>query len=311
MPTVSIVIPIYNVEALLPRCLDSVLAQTFPDWEALLVDDASSDGTLSVAEGYAARDGRFRVFRHPENRGQMTARRTGYSAAAGEWIMFADGDDRLRPEAVGKLLEAARGTGSDIVSGGVDSIRNGVSDTRRFRNVLRYGNDSAGALKAMLRGEITHSLWNKIYRASLFRDPEPQTFDHFTNAEDALLNYQLAGRISRIGTIPDIVYEYCYNPVSSTGGKLSDTAVRSHLAFQKMRLGLMRPYPRLEKDVLAATVRDLCRLCLKGTDRRTLNRMLGPDFPVHLTVPDIFRYGNGRYKLKGIRQAYLAPLFEK
>ena len=310
MCVVSIVIPVFNVEALLPRCLDSVLGQTFRDWEALLVDDASADGTLAVAQAYAARDDRFRVLRHAENLGQMTARRTGYAAARGAWIMFADGDDLLRPEAMDRLLDAARSTGADIVSGCVASVRDGVSDTKRFRNVLLHGNGREGAFRSMLRGEITHSLWNKVYRASLFRDPEPETFDHYTNAEDALLNYQLVNRISRIATVRDIVYEYHFNAASSTGGRLSPTAVSSHVAFQKKRMALLQPYPELWGDLRAAAVRDLCRLCVKGADRRTVNRLLGPDFPLHLTVRDIFRYGNGRYRLKGIRQAFLMPLFK-
>lgn len=310
-PLVSIVIPLYNVEALLPRCLDSVLAQTRQDWEVIGVDDGSVDGTAAVFERYVLADNRFRLVRHPENKGQMTARHTGCSLARGTWILFADGDDALRPRAVEVLLDAALAEGADIVTGGVDSVRDGKSDTRRFSNVLRYGNDRTGAFRAMLRGEITHSLWNKIYRASLFRDPEPRTWDHMTNAEDALLNYQLLGRITRIAAVPDIVYTYYHNPASSTGSGLSAAAVESHVFFQKQRLALLQDQPALRRDLYAAAVRDLCRLCILGSDRKTVNRLLGADFPLHLTVRDIVRYGNGRYRIKGVRQAYLSPLLKK
>ena len=307
-PIVSIIIPIYNVESLLPRFLDSLSAQSFKSWEAIMVDDASVDGTVAVAERYVSADNRFILLHNPENLGQMRARETGYKAAGGSFIMFADGDDRLPPDAVSLLYDAITGTGSDIVSGAVVSVRDGDYDYKRFGNKLRYGNDSSGTYKALLRNEMTHSLWNKIFKADLFRDPEPEAFDHFTNAEDALLLYQLVRRARRITAIPDVVYEYHYNSASSTGGALSQRSVRSHIAFQKKRLSMMDAYPDLHRDTLAASVRDLSRLCLRGVDRQTVNQLLGDDFPVHLTVPDILRYGKGRYRLKGIRLAYLTPL---
>ena len=132
-----------------------------------------------------------------------------------------------------------------------------------------------------------------------------------TNAEDALLNYQLLGRITRIAAVPDIVYTYYHNPASSTGSGLSAAAVESHVFFQKQRLALLQDQPSLRRDLYAAVVRDLCRLCILGSDRETVNRLLGADFPLHLTVRDIVRYGNGRYRIKGVRQAYLAPLLKK
>ena len=97
MTAISIIVPVYNAEKTLPRCIDSILAQTFTDYELILVDDGSSDGSLSVCSAYAARDSRIRVL-HQENAGVSAARNAGLDAAAGKYIMFCDSDDEVEPE---------------------------------------------------------------------------------------------------------------------------------------------------------------------------------------------------------------------
>ena len=102
MPLVSIVIPVYKAEDLLPRCLDSILAQTMPDWECVMVDDGSPDGSGAVCDRYAAQDSRFKVI-HKVNEGGSIARNVGVENACGKWLYFVDNDDVLAPG----LLEAA------------------------------------------------------------------------------------------------------------------------------------------------------------------------------------------------------------
>ena len=94
MPGFSIIIPVYNVAPYLRECLDSVVAQTFADWEAICVDDGSTDGSGAILDGYAARDGRFRVI-HQVNAGVSAARNAALDVAQGEWIGFVDADDVL------------------------------------------------------------------------------------------------------------------------------------------------------------------------------------------------------------------------
>ena len=99
-PFFSIIIPVYNVAPYLRECLDSVLAQTFPDWEAICVDDGSSDGSGAILDEYAAKDVRFRVI-HQHNRGVGAARNAGLDAAKGGWVLFLDGDDLWHQELLG------------------------------------------------------------------------------------------------------------------------------------------------------------------------------------------------------------------
>lgn len=119
MPKFSIIIPVYNVAPYLRECLDSVLAQTFTDWEAICVDDGSTDGSGAILDEYAAQDSRFRVI-HQTNAGVSAARNAALDVTCGEWIGFLDADDIL---VVNRLACVA-----DAISDGVDWIRAGFID---------------------------------------------------------------------------------------------------------------------------------------------------------------------------------------
>ena len=104
MPTISVIVPVYNVEKYLRCCVDSILAQTFTDIEVLLVDDGSTDSSGAICDEYAQLDRRVRVF-HKTNGGVSSARNLGLDEATGRWIMFVDSDDKVSPEICERLLE--------------------------------------------------------------------------------------------------------------------------------------------------------------------------------------------------------------
>lgn len=114
----SIIIPVYNVAPYLRECLDSVLAQTFTDWEAICVDDGSTDGSGAILGEYAAKDSRFRVFHQP-NAGVSAARNKALDEVRGEWIAFLDSDDILHEDFLARLLDAAKSSNAELVIGGV------------------------------------------------------------------------------------------------------------------------------------------------------------------------------------------------
>ena len=113
-PLVSIIVPIYNREKTLPFCIEGILASTERDFELLLVDDGSSDGSPGICREYARKDGRVRVFRQ-ENSGVGTARNLGLDNASGEWILFVDSDDSIFPDCLGILKDSGLGPGTDLV----------------------------------------------------------------------------------------------------------------------------------------------------------------------------------------------------
>ena len=115
-PLISIIIPVYNVEAYLRQCLDSILMQEMTDWEAILVDDGSPDGSGAICDEYAAGDPRIKVF-HKANGGVSSARNLGLEVAKGEWIVFVDSDDKIE-----KGFLEIEDVSADIIQKGYDNI---------------------------------------------------------------------------------------------------------------------------------------------------------------------------------------------
>ena len=117
---VSIIVPVYNTEPFLSRCLDSILCQSFTDFELLLIDDGSTDGSGAICDDYAERDSRIRVF-HKENGGVSSARNLGIDNSKGEWLYFADSDDELLPNGLQTLVNCID-EDVDVVMGGYEKF---------------------------------------------------------------------------------------------------------------------------------------------------------------------------------------------
>ncbi|MFE9097685.1 CDP-glycerol glycerophosphotransferase family protein [Streptomyces sp. NPDC007264] len=150
-PRLSVIVPIYDVERYLPACLDSLAAQTFQDFEVLMVDDGSPDGSAAIAETYAARDPRFRLIRK-ENGGLGAARNTGmaHMAAESEFLTFVDSDDLIPPDAYRLMTGSLDDTGSDFATGNVFHLKGEKSwqvplmrmlagEARQRTHISRYG----------------------------------------------------------------------------------------------------------------------------------------------------------------------------
>ena len=174
----SIIVPIYNVEEFLPRCLDSILVQTFTDFELILIDDGSPDRCGKIIDEYAKVDSRIVVV-HQENRGVSAARNEGLRIAQGRYIGFVDPDDWIEPNMYETLLEPfKKDKRLSICAGGIvfhDSI-NGIErmvDASSLENTLQ----SSGRLMKLIavshsndRDIILQSLLNKVFRKTLFED---------------------------------------------------------------------------------------------------------------------------------------------
>lgn len=115
MPKVSVITPVYNVEAYLRQCLDSVLNQTLRDIEIICVDDGSTDGSAAILEEYAAKDSRIKVVKQ-ENAGAGAARNAGLSVAKGEWLSILDADDEFSPNMLSEMVEAGERNSADVVA---------------------------------------------------------------------------------------------------------------------------------------------------------------------------------------------------
>ena len=190
---ISIIIPVFNLEKELPRCLDSVLAQSYREIEVVIVDDGSSDNSAGIMWQYAERDERVKpVFQ--DNGGVTSARLRGVREASGQWIGFVDGDDEVEPDMYERLLKNAVAYHADISHCGYQMC---FPDGRvhYFHNTgLLAQQDRITALKELLSGSrIEPGLWNKLFHKSLFHSllhGEAVPLDIKIN-EDLLMNYRL------------------------------------------------------------------------------------------------------------------------
>lgn len=229
MPKVSIVIPVYNMEKLLDRCMESVLAQTLEDVEILLVDDGSTDTSPALCDDYAKKDGRVRVI-HKENGGLTSAWKKGSEEAKGEYIGYVDSDDFIDADMYERMYERAAATDADIVCCGL--IHWYESDPERnWSEQMEFPTDS---LKKSELSEILYpSLINdgsfmgrhlqpnrvtKIVRSSLVKKNLNQCNDAVSIGEDYQFSLCMFLDAERVEIIRDYFpYYYYINTASMTG----------------------------------------------------------------------------------------------
>lgn len=205
-PEVTVVAPFYNVEKYLADCLDSLLAQSFEDFEVLLVDDGSPDGSRVIAETYAARDPRVRIVTR-ENGGLGAARNTGVREARGRFLTFVDSDDLLPSGALEALVSSARRSGSDIVMGSVERFDSTGAWLPLWVGEVHTNRRAAVHLEDFLPLLRNHYTWNKLYRRD-FWDAQGLWFREGVTYEDQPIVTQLLVRARTIDVIPEVVYHY-------------------------------------------------------------------------------------------------------
>ena len=165
--TVSVIVPVFNVVNYIERCIKSVLNQTEKNFELILIDDGSSDGSEVICDNFAGIDSRVRVF-HQVNSGRCVARNVGLQNASGEWIYFLDSDDWIEPDFIKELLAVYKQTGSNIISCKTQIwIGNDINDRNVDTDTITTFNLDA-IIKGLLKQEIIRfELWNKLIKKEL------------------------------------------------------------------------------------------------------------------------------------------------
>ena len=181
-PRVSIIVPVYKAEAYLHRCIDSIIVQTFTNWELLLVDDGSPDRSGVICDEYAGKDERIKVF-HKENGGVSSARNLGIDKAVGDWLCFIDSDDTIQPTYLDDFeLDKIK---SDIYIQGYVKIKKGkVVDKRSFANCKET--DFLAILAYSEENYIINSPWIKLYKRSIVVDNDIRFDINTSYGEDHL-----------------------------------------------------------------------------------------------------------------------------
>ena len=168
-PEISIIVPVYQVEKYLNECIDSILAQTFTDFELILVDDGSPDNCPALCDAAAKRDSRVRVI-HKQNGGVSTARNAGLDAAQGNWIAFVDSDDTAAPEYLEKMHKAVLETGADFAICSSQCIdETGKTLAGGEHRLLNEFLPQEEVLRRMVVSDFQVP-WNKLYRRKLLEN---------------------------------------------------------------------------------------------------------------------------------------------
>lgn len=216
----TVIVPVYKVEEYLPRCVDSILGQTYENLEVILVDDGSPDGSGAICDAYAARDSRVKVI-HKENGGLSSARNAGIDAARGEYLAFVDSDDWIEPDAYESMMALMERCGVKLVCGGRYDV-DGETGTKTLglcpeKEEKISSEELAGRIFRW--DHCDSSACDKLYHRSLlndFRYPEGKT------CEDVPVTYRIILQEPWAAMLPKPVYNYCHRPGSITTSGVSE-----------------------------------------------------------------------------------------
>ena len=233
-PKISVIVPVYNVEKFLPRCLDSLLAQTFPDFEILLIDDGSKDRSGDICDKYALKDQRIRVF-HKENGGVASARQLGVDEARGEYSIHADGDDWVEPDMLQCFYDKAKETNADIV---IADYYLQINNQQIYKLQKMKSNNPIEVLKDILEDRVFGALWHKLIRHSLYKKYNVRFIPEINYCEDVLIFIQLLQKKVSVVHLSLGFYHYCNDNVAS----ITSTFDKDTYMLWKNLLGL---YERL------------------------------------------------------------------
>lgn len=231
-PLISVIIPIYRVEAYLKRCVDSVLAQTYPRLQVILVDDGSADNCPNICDKYAAMDGRIEVI-HQANAGVSNARNKGLKMAKGEYILFIDSDDYIAPDMCEKLLALIKQEQADMAVCNITYTYPHKSDFTPSP-VFKTPGTRISSEQALVLAITEHSfgdtgIWNKLFARELLTD---FSFKEGVRSEDFWALCDLFPKASKIVYTPQSFYYYFQNPAGVTASRNLRARIDSYQAVK-------------------------------------------------------------------------------
>lgn len=250
-PKISIIVPVYNAEKYLHRCLDSILAQTLTDWECILVDDGSLDKCGSICDDYSKKDNRFKVI-HKENGGVSSARQVGTDIAVGEYIIHVDSDDWIESDMLECMYSQAK-EGFDIV---VADYYTNTNDNEKYRGQLDV-NSADELLIAILKGECLGVLWNKLIKRSLFMQTS-FPMDLFYCEDIYILAQIVLKKSPSIINLHKAFYHYIQLDTSITHIK-NARHIENRLLFIKKIEMLLSQYNWEYRDVMVIRKQKMCK----------------------------------------------------
>ncbi len=245
-PQISVIIPIYNAERYLKECLDSVIAQTFKNFELILVNDGSNDRSLEICQQYAGKDERIRVIEQ-ENQGASPARNNGLEASRGKYILFIDADDWMESNMIEELYSTAEENDADIV-GCAFYIDSSVKPQKIWH--YPYSDENT---EKILKIDMGYSaLWNKLIRRQLYVEHEIKGIKGITMWDDNVLTFPLRLLSRKTICIDTPLYHYRVGIGDSMCDKFKNSYPHSEIAATEYLCEKMKAHlhePRVEKSL--------------------------------------------------------------
>lgn len=247
MPTISVIVPVYQAERFLRPCVESVTAQTFSDWELLLIDDGCTDNSPALCDGFAAADNRIRALHQPRNAGVSEARNRGLQEARGDYIAFLDADDTLEPQALETLRNLLGETGADTA--GCAHWNLSPDGQRTPETLLPGGVYTAADIREKivlplvgdrLRAPVFNGfIWRYLFSAAIIREAALTFEGAYLEDELFLLEYFCHARCLAVTGQP--LYNYLQNPASATRKYMRDF-MTVFSRFMERKEALIRKY---------------------------------------------------------------------
>lgn len=275
----SILVPVYKAEDYIVECIQSVLEQSYQNFELILVDDGSPDRSGTICDEYAAKDERIKVF-HKANGGALQSRCFAVEKACGDYIVFLDSDDFLYGNALEVLHSRIAETGADCIFYGISWIK--PEGTLHWPCHKFYCNrlicDKAEVLRPVMCDGTYNSICRKCVKASCFKGRDLSRMYHIRRGEDRLQSEEILENAESFLFIPDCLYFYRTNPGSVTqeqnyDGFRADFTVEEsgHALLERLGLFTEEDYNRLRNhllDALAVELKRISRYCSTGAERR-------------------------------------------
>lgn len=231
---VSVIVPAFNREKTIKRCLESILGQTYRSLELIVIDDGSRDETGAICDSYERKDSRVKVF-HNTNHGVSYSRNYGIRQSAGDYILFVDSDDYINQSYIKHLVEKAENEGLALVVGSLVMKTDGKEERFDMNN---YGADGSIIHDYYALQKFMGGVWGKLYCRQLIQEGHLQFHEDMTYSEDRVFNIEYYSRLKRYGIASKSTYICDYAPDQSV----------IHLSFEKNRKSFISEIEKIKKE---------------------------------------------------------------
>ena len=304
MPYVSVIVPVYNAEKYIERCLRSISNQSFQDIEVLVINDGSSDRSLDVAKEYAKSDLRIKIFSQ-DNQGVSAARNLGIEKASGEYICFVDADDYIESTMIQKLLQASDTKVLGICNYVLNDFSNKILCNMPRTSYLKTGTALyEDFLVGELGKQIAFSSWNKIFSLQVIRDNGIRFPKDVAIGEDMIFVLRYLCHIEQIRCVDEGLYHYRIHP-----GSTMNAALRDYLGDYNKTLQVLSELAekghKIEKSILAAWSLSIWPIILTNQYVEGMTYAVFKSYYALLRKSFLVQYTTDCKKTRGLKQTAL------